>query len=267
MDHWTLHARQWALVGPPLRPCPEDVAIATAAIAGWTAAHARAPRALLLGVTPELATMAWPAGTALTAVDRARAMIGALFAAGPGRRAVVGDWRALPLPAAAIDLALGDGCLPNLAFPDGYRALAGELARVLAPGGVLVTRLFVSPPAREALGAVAEDLRAGAIHSFHALKWRLAMAVTPEDRNVPVTAIRDAFDALVPDRAALARASGWAPAVIDTIDAYRGSARVYAFPTLAETRAALGEHLVEIGCHTPGYELGDRCPSLVLRRK
>ncbi|MCE9572662.1 MAG: class I SAM-dependent methyltransferase [Deltaproteobacteria bacterium] len=267
MDHWSLHARQWALVGPPLRPCAADVAIATAELAAWTAAHRRAPRALLLGVTPELATLAWPAGTALTAIDRAPAMIGALFTATPDRRAVVADWRALPLRAAAIDVALGDGCLPNLAFPDGYRAFARELGRVLAPGGALVTRLFVSPPVREALGAVADALAAGAIGSFHAFKWRLAMAVAPDDRNVRVAAIWEAFAALVPDRAALARATGWPAAEIATIDAYRDSARVYAFPTLDETRAALGDALVETACRVPAYELGDRCPSLTLRAK
>jgi len=267
MGHWPLHARQWARVGPPLRPCPDDVAIATAEAEAWARAHGRPPRALLLGVTPELAGMPWPAGTTLLAVDREAAMIDALFAPAPGRRAEVGDWLALPAPDGAFDLVLGDGSLSNLAFPGDYRRLAAELGRVLAPGGRVVLRLFAAPVEAEPLGAVADALRAGAIGSLHALKWRIAMALQPADRNVRVADIWRAFGELVPDRAALARRTGWPPDVIDTIDAYRGSELVYSFPTLAEVRATLDPELAEIACHVPGYELGDRCPTVVAARR
>jgi SAM-dependent methyltransferase len=222
-------------------------------------------RALLLGVTPELAGAAWPDGTTLCAVDRARTMIDALFAHGPGRAAVVGDWRGLPLPAGSIDLAVGDGCLTNLAFPAGYRALAAELGRVLAADGRAVLRLFATPARRESLDEVAAAI--GAIAGFHAFKWRLAMAITPADRSVRIDDVWHAFAAMCPDRDALAARTGWPRAVIDTIDAYRGSAVVYSFPTEDEAAAAMSEHLRVIGCTRPAYELGDRCPTLVLAKK
>lgn len=260
-DHWPRHARQWALVGPPLRPSAADVAIMQGVVA---AAGVR--RGLILGVTPELVTLRWPAGTAVVAIERAREVIDSIFPAGaPGATALQADWRALPCAAGALDVVLGDGSLSNLRFPDGYRALAAELRRVLAPGGQVALRLFAAPARREPLAAVAADLHAGRIGSINALKWRLAMAVQPDDHNLPVGEILRAFDAVVPDRAALTARLGWARALLDSVDVYRGSALVYSFPTLAEVRAALAPALEEVACRVPDYELGDRCPTLVLR--
>jgi SAM-dependent methyltransferase len=256
-DHWPLHARQWALVGPPLRPCAEDVRAVASAIGS------RPPpsRALLLGVTPELASLAWPAGTSLVAADRSADMIGAIFP-GPSERgrAIQADWRALPFADGSFDVAVGDGCLSNLPYPDGYHGFAREVGRVLAPGGVLVLRLFAAPERAESLDDVARDLRDGRIGSFHALKWRLAMAVQPPDRNVPVEEILRALDRVAPDRARLP----WPADVVGTIEAYRGSPLVYSFPTLAEARRAMSGHLAERAIVTPGYELGDRCPIVTL---
>ena len=67
-DSLALQARHWNLLGPPLRPSRDDVAI----LEGVVQSLHTAPRVLLLGVTPELATLAWPAGTELVAVDRVR---------------------------------------------------------------------------------------------------------------------------------------------------------------------------------------------------
>lgn len=262
MDHWPRHARSWARLGPPLRPSPEDVAIVAGEVATW--ANGRAVELLVLGVTPELVELALPAGSTVIAVDRDRAMLDALFRAGPGRRSMLGDWRALPLAEASIDVAAGDGCTTLMGYPDDYRAFAAELERVVRPGGLVVLRLFVAPGAPETL----DDVRAAlaTIHSFDALKWRIAMAVQSPQRTVAVTAIRDAFAAIVPDRDALAARTGWPRATIDHIDNYAGSTAVYSFPTLDEVRGALAPYLSEIACHVPRYELGERCPTLVLRR-
>jgi SAM-dependent methyltransferase len=259
LDHWHLHARRWALVGPPLRPSAEDVAVVERAAAAWVDRASRPPRVLLLGSTAELAEIAWPAGTRLVAVDRSLAMLHEVLPRGTGA-AVAADWCALPLAAASVDVVLGDGALVCLPYPAGYRALAGELSRVVAPGGSLVLRLFATPSDGEPLVAVAAALRAGAIGSFHALKWRIAMAlaVTPT-RSVAVAEIVRAFDQMVPDRDALP----WPADVVGTIDHYRGSGAVYSFPTRAEAVAALGPDLVVERSVTPRYELGDRCPTLV----
>ncbi len=220
--------------------------------------------AIVLGVTPELVGMRWPEGTRVLAVERSHDVIGALFPGGAHARAVQADWRGLPLEDGAARLAIGDGSLSNLSFPRDYEALAEELARVLAPDGRVALRLFAAPPAPESLAEVGAALHAGRIGSFHALKWRVAMAVQPASRNVPVVDILGGFDELVPDRAALAAATGWPLEVIDAIDVYRGSSLVYSFPTRAEVRAALAPVLELSEFHQPGYELGERCPTIVL---
>lgn len=248
MNHWPLHARAWALLGPPLRPSPEDTRIVEEALAD------RRADVLVLGVTPELVTMKLAEGSTVVAVDRDPAMVEALFAPGPGRRALIGDWSALPMPDASVDAIVGDGCLSFFACPDGYGALARELARVLRPGGLVALRLFVSPARAETLDDVRRDLPR--IGTFDALKWRVAMTL---GRTVRVTDIRDAFHALCPDRSVLP----FPRAAVDLIEHYRDSAAIYSFPTLEEARASLAP-LRERACHVPAYELGERCPTLIL---
>jgi SAM-dependent methyltransferase len=210
--------------------------------------------------------MRWPDGTSLLAVDRSEAMIGAVFPVGRGA-AVLGEWLALPCADTSIDWVVGDGCASTFRYPTDYVRLAAELRRVMAPDGELVLRLFAAPDEPEPLDTIARDLAAGRIAGFHALKWRIAMAVQPGDRNVRVVDLLAGFDELVADRAALAARTGWSPAVIAAIDVYRDSEVSYSFPTLAEVRDALGDVLVERACHVPGYELGDRCPTLVLEKR
>src|SRR3954454_13560901 len=108
MDHWSLNAQRWALLGPPLRPSLEDTAAAVKALARWGDVPARA---MVLGVTPELVTLPWPAGSIVYAVDRVRPMIDHVLPPGPDRQAIVADWCDLPLAARSIDVAVGDGCL------------------------------------------------------------------------------------------------------------------------------------------------------------
>src|SRR4051812_45292938 len=91
-DHWPRHARQWALVGPPLRPAPEDVAVARAVLEAWRTLHGRPPRVLVLGVTPELVAVAAPVAARVIAIDRSAAMIGAVLPAAGGALALQADW-------------------------------------------------------------------------------------------------------------------------------------------------------------------------------
>ncbi len=143
--------------------------------------------------------------------------------------------------------------------PDaGYASVARELRRVLADDGELVLRLFTGPEIPEPLLEVARDLAALRIGNVHILKWRLAMAIPPVERNVRVSEILAAFDRFVRDRAVLAERTGWSPSTIATIDAYRESTMEYSFPTLAEARAAFALHFREVACLFPNYELGAR---------
>jgi SAM-dependent methyltransferase len=263
-SHWRAHARQWSLIGSPLRPHTDDIAIVRDWLDTTTAPGARGA---LLGVTPELAQAT--AHRAIVAIDRERAMIDLLQRAIPfeSARAIQGDWLALPLAARSLAFALGDGSFNLLRYPRDYHALFGELRRVMCEDAALIVRVFARPDAEETCAAVLAAAFAGRIGNFHAFKWRFAMALVARNRHpdIGVADIHREFDAWVPDRDALALGAGWTRAAIDTIDVYRGSDAVYSFPTLEEWRVVAARHGRELACAHGRYELAERCPLLLHR--
>lgn len=266
-DHWNEHARQWSLIGPPLRPVDEDIAVLAQELGAWQKQSGiAAPRALLCGVTPEIARMRWPRGTHLVAVDHSLPMIAGVWPAGetPGS-AVCGDWMRLPLADASRDVLIGDGCFSIFTGRECYRALATELRRVAAPGAFLLMRYFIRPEKAEAVRDVVDDLWQKRIGNFHVFKWRLAMALHGTlEEGVRLADIWNAWHAAAPEPAKLADHLGWPHAVVNTIHNYRGVDTRYSFPTLAEARALTGD-FEEVAIHVPCYELGERCPTLVMR--
>src|SRR5262245_54585614 len=101
-NHWLDFHRKWSRLRPPLRPNHEVIE----GMRGLSAAVNG--RALLLGVTPELATIAED----VTAVDRSQTMIDYVW---PGdtkcRRARQGNWLELDYAADTFSLIVGDGSL------------------------------------------------------------------------------------------------------------------------------------------------------------
>ena len=266
---WERHARQWSLVGPPLRPEAQDVTFARAAVDAWRRDTGRDdPTLLLMGVTPELCALPTGERSRVIAADRSLDMIRAVW---PGRlrprdRVLCGDWRSLPLGAASIDIVLADGCLTNVPFPDGYRGVCDEIRRVMRAHGRWIARVFVQAERRETVAAVLADTDDGRAGGFHAWKWRLAMALQPDaETGVRVAEVWDALHRTHGDIEELARTCRWPVDVVRTIDAYRGVETRYSFPTLA----ALSDLFLDEGfsvrdVSTPSYELGDRCPTLHL---
>ena len=265
-SHWGQLADRWRLQESPGRPCAEDVGFYEEAVQRWHGGRSAAPLALLLGVTPEIALMRWPAGTGLLAIDQSRAMIGAVWpGATLGFSAACAGWTGLPLPAESRDVAIGDGCYSSLSA-DAYGAMGRSIRRVLRPGGILVMRFFNRPEQSEPTARVFADLAEGRIGSFFAFKWRLAMALHGTIKEgVRLGAIWDAWHAAVPEPDRLASRLGWPLEKLSMMDAYRQSDVRFTFPTLAEARAALHADFEEIACRFPGYELGERCPTLILQ--
>ncbi|MBI3903174.1 MAG: class I SAM-dependent methyltransferase [Nitrosomonadales bacterium] len=256
-SHWGDLAAKWSRIGSPLRPCGEDVEIFRQALGPDNGTH------LLLGVTPELAAFA---GRTI-AIDHNAAMIDAIWPGNHAQRSVVrGNWLNLPFAPDQFDTALCDGGLTQLSCPTQYADLFAQLARVLKPGGRILLRLFLSPEQGETSTEVCSDALAGNIRGFHAFKWRLAMAVAAEAGNInlPVSSVYAAFERLLPDRARLAAASGWAAEDIATIDPYRDSPMHYSYPTLSQFRAMLPHKLKEIAVIHGRYELAERCPIVAL---
>jgi SAM-dependent methyltransferase len=264
-ERWDRYARDWHRVGPPLRPCPADVAVYEEAVR-----ECSAPRALLLGVTPEIATMRWPAGTELIAIDGSAGMIQHVWPrkGGAWRAALRGDWLRLPLADGSCHVVIGDNPVHLPPFPGRHRAVLASVRRALAPDGILAMRWFCRPERAESLAQVFADLRAGRIGSFNAFKWRLAMAL-PYDpaEGLQWNAIWEAWNREVRDPAALLRDLGWPPEMLSTIEVNRGVTARVTFPTLREVEALVRESYEEVRSVVLDYELGERCPIVIARAR
>jgi hypothetical protein len=265
--HWNAYAARWALIGEPLRPGASDLAQLERRVTRYLG-DAAPVSALLLGVTPEVATWHWPETLRLLAVDKSEGMVRAVWPGDNGwRHALVGDWLTFEA-AEPFDLVHGDGVFTLLDYPQGYAQLAGALGRLTRPGGLLDLRLFCRLERGESLDEVLAALASNRIGSFHVFKWRLAMALQGDaTRGVRLADIWHAFRERVGTPRELAERTGWAEPVIATIDAYRDRDDRYSYSTEREVIECLAEKFELLETWHPSYELGDRCPHLSFRRR
>ena len=269
-DHWNEHARRWQHFGPPLRPLPMDVSVAEQLAAKQDGRLGDdSLTAVLLGVTPELAAMRWPARTRLLGIDRCPEMITGLWPADlvpENANVVQGDWAAIPLPSRSADLVVGDGCYVLLPYADSYERVSADVARVLKTSGYFSIRVFVRPEQGESPDTVMRDLQAGRIGSFHAFKWRLAMSLHGELRDgICVGDVWSYWNKNRIDDATLSSRFGWSVGSIQTIHAYRDVDTRYHYPTMTEIRQHFSPYFEEVACHVFDYELAERCPTFVLK--
>jgi SAM-dependent methyltransferase len=207
----------------------------------------------------------------MIAVDKSADMIRALWPGNMGGcgEVICADWREIPLAEATVDLVLADGSFSALPFPSGYFDLCAELRRVLRSHGQCVIRCFAQIEKRETVEDVFADLSKGLIGNFHIFKWRLLMALQPDaETGVTVGSAWDTLHAAWPELDLLAKRFGWPEAEVRTVEAYRHVETRYTFPRLAEYLRffpAAGFSVVKVA--TPTYELGERCPTVVLERQ
>ncbi len=266
---WENWAKRWTKIQPPARPIPEEVATFEE-FAGTvcSGARARAPRALLLGVTPEIATMRWPAGTRLLALDLSPVMIRTLWPREAVPDAVVGraDWRAMPVRDRAYDVVIGDGILLWQRYPDDFYALAREFRRVLTDGGAVIARLFAKPDHDDALDAIFADLRAGRIPNSAVAHLRLGMALRRSlGEGTRLGDVYDAWHDNVPDEAELLPSLGWWPEWIGTFEVYRGLDTRLSFLTVAELCDVFAPAFRLAECRSARYDERGMCPTVVFR--
>jgi len=259
--HWDSNAAIWRHYSSPLRPCDEDVAT----FRRFIARHARQAReVLLLGVTPEIATMPLPQDATLTAADRSPEMIRKHWPgdASETRQALCVDWFELPAPPRKYDLVLADGSFNVLGYPRDLRRLLAGLAGLVAPQALLLARTFTRPLQAERMADLETAARAGEAGSFHAFKFRLAMAHQPSaEMGMSMDDIWRLWRRLEDRIDGLSALNGWTPEVVGTIDHFRDNPARVTFPTCDELTVTLrtaGLSLVD--SHMPGYELGERCP-------
>ncbi|TIS53451.1 MAG: class I SAM-dependent methyltransferase [Mesorhizobium sp.] len=258
-DHWNAIRKHWELLGAPLRP-PAQVVEAYNRELDLAQSHV-----VMFGVTPELAGL----GASMTAVDESLDMIAGIW---PGdtdtRKAVPGDWFDLPFSDASVEALIGDGCLSVIGAADLRCRLFASIARALKADGRAGIRLYALPEMRDDPQDVRALAMAGAVSTFHDLKWRVAMTAIGDapDYIMPVRRILEQFEALFPDRAELSERTGWELPVIGTIDVYRNSPAVYSFAPAAAIVEEAEEYFGDVGTASTGtYGLAERCPLLVLR--
>jgi hypothetical protein len=221
---------------------------------------------LLLGVTPSIATMNWPDGSRLFALDSSSAMVGSVWPGDvPGiRSAACGDWRAIPSPACSFNVVVGDGSLNCVRFPDDIEAVLEELSRTMTECGILVLRGYFQLPEPESPLAVIDDMLRGAIPHFHAFKLRLLMSMQESaEEGVATDKVYRYWTSRNLDVDDVARRAGWSVPQIRSIELYSGTNTVLSFPTLREFRAVLSCYFHEISLTIPSYALGERCPTLI----
>lgn len=266
-SHWNAYAARWSLIGAPLRPSPTDIDYLRQSITRLLQLPRDRGRALLLGVTPEIAEVTWQPPLDLYAVDKSAGMVRGVW---PGdtdaRRAVVGDW--LELDEAPFDAVIGDGVFSLFQFPDGYAQLGAALAKATRGGGLLSIRLFCRPVRAETLDDIDAALEARRIGNFNVFKWRLLMALQGDaTRGVCLADAYDIFCARFGGVAALAARTGFPEHVVGSIEGYRGVEDRYTFSTEDEVIEVLSQGFEPIETWRPDYELGERCPHLTFRRR
>jgi SAM-dependent methyltransferase len=266
---WHRLSQQWDYIGPPFRPTPEDIQFALAVLNAMP--NAEQPGALtsiLLGVTPELAKVL--ANTRSIEVDHSIGMINwswMKFPRGHLASAIAAQWTDLPIRNNCIDLVLGDGCNIQLEFPGAYQTWFREMARVLRPGGKVVLRVFVSPETPEQSNAVVDDLMHRRIGNSNVLRMRLFMALQASAaKGVQVSDVSAFWTSAQIDDKFLTTKLDWPAAAIGIFEVFKNMNLQYSFPTLAQLRTVFSDHFVELERYTPGYEIGSRCPTLVLQR-
>jgi len=267
--YWETRARDWR-VSPPLTPAPEDIAWYEATISGCAHALAARPlRAILLGVTPGIATMRWPAGTSLLSVDRAQGMVAHVWprAGFPDETEVVrADWRQLPLASGSVDLVVGDGCYAAMGSLASARQLNGEVRRVLKHGGWYCTRAFCRRDPGPTTDALFEELEGGGVDNLDLFRWRLAMAVHGDSADgVTLGKVWRTWQEHVRDVEADVRR--WSADQRLNMARWENVEARFSFPSLSELRALAEPGFDLVSCELPGYASAEHFPRLLMRAR
>jgi len=266
--HWPHVARIWDQVTPPLRPSPADLRLYQAAIDSWTGSVP--VRVLLLGVTPEIYRLEWPADTVWTAVDRSRDMIEHVWPGAP-EEARSEDWCSMTFPQDSFDIAVCDGGLALLRHPDEQGKLAQRLAEILASGGRCILRLFSAAGTSESIDDVMAALTRHEVPDLSSLKLRLWAAmqksVTQGVRPHDVWSIVNRY--ANGDLGALADDHGWPLDNVLALEQHRDSDARYHLSGPREVESlfvdSTGAFKVREVCYS-GDPLGPCCPTVVLDR-
>jgi SAM-dependent methyltransferase len=268
LPYWEARSVRWK-VSTPISPLPDDVRFYEANAARY-AGESQGLRALLLGVTPAIATMRWPAGTRLIALDWAGGMLSNVFPraqVASFAHALRGDWREMPLADACVDLVVGDGCYSTFSTFEGPADVNREVARVLRPGGRFCLRCHRRPDAAIPMEQLFGRLLAGEFGDLDMFRWQLAMALHGDSRDgVCLGDVWDAWHEHVPNAGKWLARFGWSEQALANFEGWKGSRSRYLFPSLAELRTLVSTNFDLEDCDIPEYEWGEHFPRLTMSR-
>lgn len=267
--YWDERSRHWQ-VAAPISPQDGDIR--------FYEAHAEACpkegqplRALMLGVTPPIAAMHWPAATQLVVLDWSEGMFRNVFPRwnAPSRSNLLrGDWRQMPVASGSIDFVVGDGCYSTFADSHGAAGLNEEAARVLRHGGELCIRCHRRLDKAPALETLFEPLLDGRLHNLDMFRWLLAMAVHGNTSSgVRLGDVWEAWHRRVPEPSAHQARLGWTDQAVANMERWKGVQTRYFFPSLAQLESLASPHFAVESCELPNYAWGEHFPRLVLRRR
>jgi len=264
----------WPRLKPPLRPSSGDLALFQQSIDGWTAgqqAGAPPPQVLLLGATPELRDLDWPAGSRITVLERDSGAVSEVWK-GPLESVHVKDWLTLTPQDGPFDIVLCDAGLHTLNYPKAQAELAKVLADVTLAGAIVVFRLLCPPSQHESTVRVAAELWAGNIGDMSQLMLRTAQSMQHSaTAGVRISTVWLKLRSLSKNWETLAERTGWAMEDIQTADLYRFSAAKFHYPDLAQTMALFGHNgtgdFEMIRLSTGDGPLAAQCPVVTFERQ
>jgi SAM-dependent methyltransferase len=269
LAYWeSFAAGRFRSIPTPIVPAEQDIEFLESRIRTIPGGNVEA---LLFGVTPRIATMRWPAGTSLIAIDWSRTMIRDLWPLDGlphFARPLCADWRQLPLAAASRTLVVGDGCYTAIGTLADAAIVNEQVHRVLRPDGLYCLRCFCRPAQPLALGDLYEELHAGRISNVFMFRWLLAMAVHGASREgVVLDAVWREWNRRVPDSRGLFARCGWPEDAAWSIERWKGLSVRFSFPDAAEVHELAAPHFDVLEFHVPDYEFGECFPSVVMRAR
>lgn len=264
MGQWPSIARVFLeSIGHPLRPINDDLDGFSAFIEPVIQSIVR-PKALILGVTPELYHLLQP-NCHVSCMDHTADMIRFVWP-GSGEQVFQSNWLDLESIDELFDLILIDGGLHLLSFHEQQSALVTAITSKLRPGGRFVTRLFTPPHRRETTKNVWRAAHDGSIPSVNHLKIRLLSALQiSAESGVELHNVWREIEANRELVNSLEGMPGWSEREITALEAYRDRRAKYSliFPDqLVTLMEKAGSDLKLEGLYKPDYLLGDQFPIL-----
>ena len=268
-DDWAVSAQNWHNITAPLRPSAGELALITRYLQSFGSGPES--QVLVLGATPEYWHLPWPESACVKAVDSSPAMLEKVWP-GPDNTAFHGDWCQLPLAGNSQDMVLLDAGLCLLPWPADQARVVHEIARVLKPGGLCIIRLLVLPASPQSPAQVYAAVRAGQVPDLSHLRLQLWMATQASTGKAATN--QDIWWGMKTEFGSwseLATYLNYDPAHLEQFGERRLTLTfpIFEFATLADYELLFcgppkAFCLEEI--FWPDYPLGDRCPTLVLRK-